>query len=78
MKKYYILRIKDWETEDGSLYIWQKLETALNYYRRKGIDIDKKDCIVDIYDPADVMNKTAVLYYAMKAYEENYNIEGVS
>lgn len=71
-------KIKDWETEDGSLYIWQKLTTALNYYRIRGIDIERNDCEVNIYDSADVLNKTVILYYAMKAYEENFKNEGVS
>lgn len=61
-------KYKDWETEDGSLYIWQKLETALKYYNLRGYKI--KDCKVDIYDPRDVLEKTIILYYCMKDWEE--------
>ena len=61
-------KYKDWDTEDGSLYIWQKLETALRYYNLKGYKI--KECKVDIYDPRDVLEKTIILYDCMKDWEE--------
>lgn len=66
---------KGWETEEGSLYIWQKLEVALKYYKRLGINI--KDCKVNIYDIHDMLEKTIILYDAMKEYDEKYYDEGV-
>lgn len=61
-------KYKDWDTEDGSLYIWQKLETALKYYNLRGYKI--KDCKIDIYDPRDVLEKTIILYECMQDWEE--------
>lgn len=61
-------KYKDWETEEGSLYIWQKLETALNYYKNRGYKIP--DCKVNIYEPLEVINRTIILYDCMKDWEE--------
>lgn len=66
---------KDWNTEDGSLYVWQKLETALKYYNLLGYKIS--DCKVDIYDPTDVLNKTIILYDCMKDWEEKQILKDI-
>lgn len=72
MEQFAIIygKYKDWETEDGSLYIWQKLETALIYYRSRGYKNLIKDYRVNIYNPKNVIEKTILLYEAMQDYEE--------